>query len=192
MQGNTMSIDFVSSRSGVDAQSQRCAQLIAAVIAQAVKDLTLKPTPQERKSRINIDPNAIRSVRFFKSAVFLDYAALIGMVGEEFMKHAVRGNISARHISEVDVRAMRARLRWQCVPDVTPHPTLEEDIADEAAWVEEERVAKEKMYAKRENASWKSSEHAVDIDRVHGIHEAGGNKVDTQVSPAKRRNAKAS
>jgi hypothetical protein len=187
-----MSIDFVSSRSGVDAQSQRCAQLIAAVIAQAVKDLTLKPTPQERKNRINIDPNAIRSVRFFKSAVFLDYAALIGMVGEEFIKHAVRGDISARHMSEVDVRAMRARLRWQCVPDVTSHPTLEEDIADEAAWVEEERVAKEKMYAKRENASWKSSEHAVDIDRVHGIHEAGGNKVDTQVSPAKRRNAKAS
>lgn len=186
-----MSIDFVSSRNGVDAQSQRCAQLIAAVIAQAVKDLTLKPTPQERKNRINIDPNAIRSVRFFKSATFLDYAALIGMDGGEFMKHAVRGDISARHISEVDVRAMRARLRWQCVPNVAPHPTLEEDIADEAAWVEEERIAKEKADAKRKNASWKSSEHAVDIDRVHGIHEAGRDKVDTQVSTTKRRNAKA-
>ena len=187
-----MSIDFVSSRNGVDAQSQRCAQLIAAVVAQALKDLTLKPTPQERKNRINIDSNAIRSVRFFKSKIFLDYAALIGMDGGEFMKHAVRGDISARHISEVDVRAMRARLRWRCVPDVPLHATLEEDILDEEAWVEEERIAKEKADAKRKNASWKSSEHAVDIDRVHGIHEAGRDKVDTQVPATKRRNAKAS
>lgn len=187
-----MSIDFLSTRNGVDVQSQRCAQLIAAVIAQAVKDLTHKPTAQERKARMNIDPNAIRSVRFFKSKAFLDYAALIGMDGKEFMNHAVRGNISARHISEADVRAMRARLRWQCHADVTPHPTLEEDIADEAAWVEEERIAKEKADAKRKNGSWKSGEHAVDIDRVHGVHEAGRDKVDTQVPPAKRRNAKAS
>ena len=187
-----MSIDFLSTRNGVDVQSQRCAQLIAAVIAQAVKDLTHKPTAQERKNRMNIDPNAIRSVRFFKSKAFLDYAALIGMDGKEFMNHAVRGNISARHISEADVRAMRARLRWQCHADVTPHPTLEEDIADEAAWVEEERIAKEKADAKRKNTSGKSSEHAVDIDRVHGVHEAGRDKVDTQVPATKRRNAKAS
>ena len=187
-----MSIDFLSTRNGVDVQSQRCAQLIAAVIAQAVKDLTHKPTAQERKNRMNIDPNAIRSVRFFKSKAFLDYAALIGMDGSEFMNHAVRGNISARQISEADVRAMRARLRWRCHADVTPHPTLEEDIADEAAWEEEERIAKEKANAKRKNGSWKSSEHAVDIDRVHGVHEAGRDKVDTQVPATKRRNAKAS
>jgi hypothetical protein len=187
-----MSIDFLSTRNGVDAQSQRCAQLIAAVIAQAVKDLTQKPTAQERKNRMNIDPNAIRSVRFFKSKTFLDYAALIGMDGSEFMNHATRGSISARQISEADVRAMRARLRWQCSANVTPHPTLEEDIADEAAWVEEERIAKEKADAKRKDGNRKSGKHAVDIDRVHGIHEAGRNKVDAQVSTTKRRNAKAS
>jgi hypothetical protein len=186
-----MSIDFLSTRNGVDVQSQRCAQLIAAVIAQAVKDLTHKPTAQERKARMNIDPNAIRSVRFFKSKTFLDYAALIGMDGSEFMNHAVRGNISAKQISEADVRAMRARLRWQCSAGVTPHPTLEEDIADEAAWVEEERIAKEKADAKRKNGSWKSSEHAVDIDRAHGVYEARRDKVDSQVPATKRRNAKA-
>lgn len=186
-----MSIDFVSTRNGVDVQAQRCAQLVAAVIAQAVKDLTVKPTAQERKNRMNIDPNAIRSVRFFKSSIFLDYASLIGMDGREFMKHAARGNISERQISEANVRAMRARLRWQCTPNVTPHPTLEEDIADEAAWVEEERIAKEKMYVKRENEIRKSNQHAVDIDRVHRIHKAGRDKVDAQISPAKRRNAKA-
>lgn len=70
MQGNIMSIDFLSTRNGVDAQSQRCAQLISAAIAQAVKDLTLKPTPQERKNRINIDSNAVRSVYFLKVKPF--------------------------------------------------------------------------------------------------------------------------
>lgn len=187
-----MSIDFLSTREGVDVQSQRCAQLISAVIAQAIKDLTLKPMAQERKNRMNIDPNAIRSVRFFKSKTFLDYAALIGMDGNEFMNRAVRGSISARQMSETDVRAMRARLRWRCSADVPPHPTFEEDIADEAAWEEEERIAKEKADAKRKNASGKGSQHAVDIDRVHGVHEAGRDKVDTQIPPAKRRNAKPS
>jgi hypothetical protein len=187
-----MSIDFLSTRTGVDVQSQRCAQLVSAVIAQAVKDLMQKPTAQERKNRMNIDPSAIRSVRFFKGATFLYYASLIGMDGVEFMNCALRGKISAKHISEADVRAMRARLRWQCSAGVTPHPTLEEDIADEAAWVEEERIAKEKADAKRKDGDRKSGKHAVDIDRVHRIHEAGRDKVDTQVSTTKRRNAKAS
>jgi hypothetical protein len=187
-----MSIDFLSTREGVDVQSQRCAQLVSAVIAQAIKDLTHKPTAQERKNRMNIDPNAIRSVRFFKSKTFLDYAALIGMDGTEFMNRAVRGSISAKQMSEADVRAMRARLRWRCSADIPLHPTFEEDIADEAAWEEEERVAKEKADAKRKNGSGKGSQHAVDIDRVHGVHEAGRDKVDTQVPPTKRRNAKPS
>ena len=186
-----MSIDFVSTRNGVDAQSQRCAQLVAAIIAQALKDLTYRLGTQERKNRINIDPNAIRSVRFFNSAIFLEYAALIGMDGKEFIKHAVRGDISAKQISEADVRAMRARLRWQCSAGVTSQPTLEEDIADEAAWAEEDRIAKEKIDAKRKDYDWKSSKHAVDIDRVHGIRKTGRNKVDAQVSTTKRRNAKA-
>jgi hypothetical protein len=187
-----MSIDFLSTRNGVDVQSQRCAQLVAAVIAQAVKDLTQRPTAQERKNRMNIDPNAIRSVRFFKSALFLHYASLIGMDGKEFLDRAIRGKISAKQMSEADVRAMRARWRWRCSEEVPPHPTFEEDIADEAAWEEEERIAREKADAKRKDGSWKSSQHAVDIDRVHGVHEAGRDKVDTQVSTTKRRHAKAS
>lgn len=185
-----MSIDFLSTREGVDVQTQRCAKLVAAVIAQAIKDLTHKPTAQERKNRMNIDANAIRSVNFFKSKVFLQYAALIGMDGEEFMSRAIRGSISAKQISESDVRAMRARLRWRCSADVPPHPTFEEDVADEAAWIEEDRLAKEKANAKGKNTNRKDSSGAVDIDRVHGVHETGGDKVDTQVSPAKHRNAK--
>jgi len=187
-----MSIDFLSTRNGIDVQSQRCAQLVAAVIAQALKDLTQKPIAQERKNRMNIDPNAIRSVRFFKSALFLHYASLIGMDGREFLNRAIHGKISAKQMSEADVRAMRARLRWRCSADVPPHPTLEEDVADEAAWVEEERIAEEKADAKRKDGDRKSGQHAVDIDRVHGVHEAGRDKVDTQVSTTKRRNAKAS
>lgn len=190
MQGKTMSIDFLSTREGTDIQTQRCAKLIAAVIAQALKDLTHKPTAQERKNRMNIEPSAIRSVNFFKGKVFLQYAALIGMDGNEFMNRAVHGSISAKQISEADVRAMRARLRWRCSADVPPRPTFEEDIADEAAWEEEERIAKEKADAKGKHKVGKSGKHSVDIDRVHGVHETGRDKVDAQVSPAKRRNAK--
>lgn len=86
-----MSIDFLSTREGIDVQTERCAKLVAAVIAQALKDLMKKPTAQERKNRINTDPSAIRSVNFFKSKVFLQYSALIGMDGDEFMNRAKRG-----------------------------------------------------------------------------------------------------
>lgn len=185
-----MSIDFLSTREGIDVQTERCAKLVAAVIAQALKDLMKKPTAQERKNRINTDPSAIRSVNFFKSKVFLQYSALIGMDGDEFMNRAKRGDISSKQISEADVRVMRARLRWRCSADITPHPTFEEDIADEAAWDEEERLAKEQADEKRKHKIREISKHSVDIDRVHGVHTIGRNKVDAQVSPTKHRNAK--
>lgn len=85
---------------------------------------------------------------------------------------------------------MRARLRWRCSADITPHPTFEEDIADEAAWDEEERLAKEQADEKRKHKIREISKHSVDIDRVHGVHTIGRNKVDAQVSPTKHRNAK--
>lgn len=187
-----MSIDFLSTREGVDVQTQRCAKLIAAVIAQALKDLMLKPTAQERENRLNINSNAIRSVDFFRSKVFLQYAALIGMDGEEFMSHAIRGSISAKQISEADVRAIRARLRWPCSADVSLRPTFEEDAADEAAWIEEERLAKEKAHEKGKNNERKDNVSAVDIDRAHGVHKVRRSKVATQVSSTKYRNAETS
>ena len=145
-----MSIDFLSTNENVDTQTQRCARLLAAVIAQALKDLMEMPSAQERKKLININENAIRSIRFFRSETFLQYAAFVGMDGKEFLNRIEQGNIikkgslNKNQITEGDQRVMRARLRWRCSADIPLHPTIEEDIRDEAIWAEEDRLAEER------------------------------------------------
>ena len=213
MQGKTMTIDFVSTRNGVDVQSQRCAKLIASIIAQALTDLTVKPTPKERIGKININADAVRSIRFFQSETFFQYAALVGFDGKEFLDRITVGGttteyngkewvtklrvIPKNYISEMGLRTIRARMRWRCSEHTPLLPTSEEDVADEIAWDLEEAQLKEKnlralekLDAKRKNNNWKSSQHAVDIDRVHRVSKIGRNKVDTQVSTTKRGNAK--
>jgi hypothetical protein len=213
MQGKTMTIDFVSTRNGVDVQSQRCAKLIASIIAQALTDLTVKPTPKERIGKININADVVRSIRFFQSETFFQYAALVGFDGKEFLDRITVGGttteyngkewvtklrvIPKNYISEMGLRTIRARMRWRCSEHTPLLPTSEEDVADEIAWDLEEAQLKEKnlralekLDAKRKNNNRESSQHAVDIDRVHRVSKIGRNKVDTQVSTTKRGNAK--
>ena len=213
MRGKTMTIDFVSTRNGVDVQSQRCAKLIASIIAQALTDLTVKPTPKERIGKININADAVRSIRFFQSDTFFQYAALVGFDGKEFLDRITVGGttteyngkewvtklrvIPKNYISEMGLRTIRARMRWRCSEHTPLLPTSEEDVADEIAWDLEEAQLKEKnlralekLDAKRKNNNRESSQHAVDIDRVHRVSKIGRNKVDTQVSTTKRGNAK--
>ena len=213
MRGKTMTIDFVSTRNGVDVQSQRCAKLIASIIAQALTDLTVKPTPKERIGKININADAVRSIRFFQSETFFQYAALVGFDGKEFLDRITVGGttteyngkewvtklrvIPKNYISEMGLRTIRARMRWRCSEHTPLLPTSEEDVADEIAWDLEEAQLKEKnlralekLDAKRKNNNRESSQHAVDIDRVHRVSKIGRNKVDTQVSTTKRGNAK--
>jgi hypothetical protein len=208
-----MTIDFVSTRNGVDVQSQRCAKLIASIIAQALTDLTVKPTPKERIGKININADAVRSIRFFQSETFFQYAALVGFDGKEFLDRITVGGttteyngkewvtklrvIPKNYISEMGLRTIRARMRWRCSEHTPLLPTSEEDVADEIAWDLEEAQLKEKnlralekLDAKRKNNNRESSQHAVDIDRVHRVSKIGRNKVDTQVSTTKRGNAK--
>jgi hypothetical protein len=208
-----MTIDFVSTRNGVDVQSQRCAKLIASIIAQALTDLTVKPTPKERIDKININADAVRSIRFFQSETFFQYAALVGFDGKEFLDRITVGGttteyngkewvtklrvIPKNYISEMGLRTIRARMRWRCSEHTPLLPTSEEDVADEIAWDLEEAQLKEKnlralekLDAKRKNNNRESSQHAVDIDRVHRVSKIGRNKVDTQVSTTKRGNAK--
>ena len=208
-----MTIDFVSTRNGVDVQSQRCAKLIASIIAQALTDLMVKPTPKERIGKININADAVRSIRFFQSETFFQYAALVGFDGKEFLDRITVGGttteyngkewvtklrvIPKNYISEMGLRTIRARMRWRCSEHTPLLPTSEEDVADEIAWDLEEAQLKEKnlralekLDAKRKNNNRESSQHAVDIDRVHRVSKIGRNKVDTQVSTTKRGNAK--
>jgi len=210
-----MTIDFVSTREGVDVQSQRCARLVGAVIAQALKDLTERPLKDERINKINLNKNVIRSIYFFSSPAFINYAAMVGFDGKEFLDRILIGGTTTEYngeewvtkvrkipingVSEMDLRTIRARLRWRCSTHVELLPTTEEDIADEAAWdlqeaqlKEKQLKALEKLDAKRKNNNGEGSQHAVDIDRVHGVRKVGGDKVDTQVSTTKRGNAKVS
>jgi hypothetical protein len=213
-----MTIDFVSTREGVDVQSQRCARLVGAVIAQALKDLTERPLKDERINKINLNKNVIRSIYFFNSPAFINYAAMVGFDGKEFLDRILIGGTTTEYngeewvtkarkipinvVSEMDLRTIRARLRWRCSTHVELLPTTEEDIADEAAWDEAERLLeeknkralekKERANAKGKNNNGEGSQHAADGNRVQGVRKVGGDKVDTQVSTAKRGNAKVS
>lgn len=218
MQGENMSIDFVSTRSGVDVQSQNCAKLIGAVIAQALKDLMERPAYEERINKINLNKNAIRSIYFFDSKIFINYAAMVGFDGKEFLERIIVGGTTIEHdgeawvtrvrkipvnyISEMELRTIRARLRWRCSERVPLLPTTEEDIADEAAWDEAEYLLeqrrlralekKEKVDAKRKGNNGEGSISAVNTDGARAVPTTGGDKVASKVSRAKRRNAKAS
>mgnify|MGYP006269017123 CR=1 FL=1 len=122
----------------------------------------LMPSAQERKRLININENAIRSIKFFRSETFLQYAAFVGMDGKEFLRRMERGNfvkkgsLNKTQITEGDQRVIAARLRWRCSADIPLYPTIEEDIRDEEVWAEEDRLAEEKRqqtYAGVKNAT---------------------------------------
>lgn len=80
-------IDLVSTRDNIDIQSKRCAQLLAAVIGQAIKDAAAKPGDEERKKRRN-SRHAYKAIKFLfeKHGVFDVYAHLIGMSGQDIRK----------------------------------------------------------------------------------------------------------
>ena len=125
-----MSIDFTSTRHGIDSQSQRCAKLIAAIIAQALRDLTERPSNGEILCSRNENGDAIRSISFFRSQRFLNYADLVGFSGKEFLKRLRFGSapqknddkskelgskphaVPANYLSAIDMRTIRQRLIW--------------------------------------------------------------------------------
>ena len=112
-------MDLVSTRADVDAQTQGCARLLAAVIAKAVEDLTVAPTGKERKTATNLQTEPVRSVRFFRSKLFLYYAQLIGVSGEALLEHLVDREImplKKDKLTTADYRIIRARLRWALPP----------------------------------------------------------------------------
>ena len=79
-------IDFVSTRETTDPETAACARLISAIIAQALKDLALRPSREEYDQCRNLESAAIHSLRFFydSDSVFPLYAKLIGMDAEAF------------------------------------------------------------------------------------------------------------
>jgi len=80
-------VDFTSTQVGIEPQAQRSARLVAAVIAQALKDLTIPLTITEKKQRLNIITDAYESLKFFYSpeSPFKRYAYMVGIDPKSFL-----------------------------------------------------------------------------------------------------------
>ena len=74
-------IDFVSTRETTSPETAACCALIAAIIAQAVRDATQPLTKEELRRRTNIDADAKQAMRFLfnEGTDFPRYAKPIGM-----------------------------------------------------------------------------------------------------------------
>jgi hypothetical protein len=98
-----------------DEQTKRSAHLIAAIIANALRDLMIRPSELEGQMRTNINPAAAKSVVFFNSKVFIAYCHLIGIDHNQFLERLKYGaNLSAgKRITDMDFRAIRQRMSWK-------------------------------------------------------------------------------
>lgn len=113
-------LDLVSTR-GVDPETRGCAQLLAAVIADAVKSACSPPSDREKKLGRNIDtaeadPDASMRFLFEARSPFSLYASYIGL-NAQALRSALLGNRQAGPTSEklftgMDSRIFRQRYRW--------------------------------------------------------------------------------
>lgn len=113
-------IDFTSTAQGIDDQSKRCAQFVAAIIAQAIRDLSMRPTATERRQRLNLLTDAYESAKFFcdEDSPFKHYAFMVGMDPQAFLHNLEKRSFTTERekkyspISYRDARIMRVRLGW--------------------------------------------------------------------------------
>ena len=122
-----MSVNFVSTNE-VDVQTARCANLLAAVIAQAIRDAAIKPSDDERKHRRN-SRHAYRAIKFLfkKNAIFDLYASLIGLNGDS-IRAALLGNSDLGKQSlftEQQRRIIKVRHIWHTA---NPNPLKPTDL----------------------------------------------------------------
>lgn len=117
-------IDFVSTRPDIDRYTASCAQLLAAVIAQAVRDACEPPSKKEKELEKNLNEDSITALLFLFSddPVFAPYQKLMGpskfkayseLIG---MSHeALRNELLTPEGGGVDYfqrRTLRIRLQW--------------------------------------------------------------------------------
>ncbi len=113
-------IDFVSTRQTTDAQTAACARLLAAVIAQAIKDACKPMTADEKRKERNLDSEARQAIQFLFGAdsVFPLYASLIGSSAEAIRfallnKAEDMAPAESRGFSDMDRRILNGRMRWR-------------------------------------------------------------------------------
>lgn len=90
-------IDFLSTEENIDPQTARCAQLLAAVLATAVRDLQRPLRSREREGGVgNLDLQALSSLRFFfgrQGWAFEAYCNSIGAQPETFRSALLRDEV---------------------------------------------------------------------------------------------------
>ncbi len=116
-------IDFMSTRLGIDEQSKRCAHFIAAILAQAVNDLSIPCNASEKRNRRNTCVDALASIRFFyeENSPFKIYASAIGIDPQAFIYNLEHRSFNRNndltkpkkpYISDRDARIMRVRIKF--------------------------------------------------------------------------------
>ena len=112
-------VDFTSTQQGIDDQSARCARLVAAVIAQALRDLAIPINENERKHGMNLVANAYESLRFFydENSPFKQYAAMVGIEAKPFIYNLETRDYDGQKVKhpflkDRELRTIRRRLRW--------------------------------------------------------------------------------
>lgn len=110
--------DFVSTRSEVDSDTQACARVLMAAIAQATRDLAQAPTKDEQKLEENRLRDVVSSLEFFfgkNQPIFRLYCDMIGMGADTYLEHLQTGrpaNVAHPLYTEQDFRAFRVRIKW--------------------------------------------------------------------------------
>lgn len=125
-------MDFYSTRPDVDPQAAACANLLTAVITQAIKDASAEMSKNEKRLQRNLNSNARQALRFLfgSKSVFPLYAELIGISADAIRAALLKkseGLPTAKKplYTESERRIFHARVRWSAID-------LEcEEVADE-------------------------------------------------------------
>jgi hypothetical protein len=125
-------LDLVSTREDIDPQTAANAKLLAAIIADAVRQASQKPSKQEQAARRNLDhdnyhPGLSIWFLFNDESVFKTYAQLIGLEAQAFRD----AFLSDRTLKERTVKGQPA-----------PFTSMERRVIKQRyAWYREEQVA---------------------------------------------------
>lgn len=105
-------IDFVSSHPDAHPQTVACARLIAAVIAQAIRDACERPHDREKKECMNLYVDARHAIEFLfdDRSRFANYALLIGASHEAIREALLQP--TGGGIDEMSRRIIRLRFQW--------------------------------------------------------------------------------
>lgn len=127
-------IDFVSTRAGIDPQTKGAAQLVAAIIAEAVRCACIPPSKAEVKTRHNINEDAHHAIvyLFGPGTLFAEHADHIGVPADRMRAALLDSNIKLKEgaeFTDFDRRTLQLRRRWWLADPnyVPPHVETPEE-----------------------------------------------------------------